>query len=185
MREGIKANNKLCDLTTVAHTNIREIMDLMIKVTSYDPIIKERDKFGMAIRRWDSKAGHWRLQVLYAIMVEGQALGIEDPSKAYCSTRMHYTDSNWRIATDHGFVSRWQLFLDLLQELDVMDAPSLKRLIDGTQLAKALGVKPGRWMAQALEVCVAWQLRHPEATDPAGAIEEVRSRRAELGIPEK
>ncbi|KAI4867921.1 hypothetical protein F4820DRAFT_445506 [Hypoxylon rubiginosum] len=167
VREGIKANNKLCDLTTVAHTNIREIMDLMIKVTSYDPIIKERDKFGMAIRRWDSKAGHWRLQVLYAIMVEGQALGIEDPT------------------TDHGFVSRWQLFLDLLQELDVMDAPSLKRLIDGTQLAKALGVKPGRWMAQALEVCVAWQLRHPEATDPAGAIEEVRSRRAELGIPEK
>ncbi|KAI1775683.1 hypothetical protein F4818DRAFT_385175 [Hypoxylon cercidicola] len=167
VREGIKANNKLCDLVTAAHTNIREIMDLMMKVTSYDPIIKERDKFGMAIRRWDSKAGHWRLQVLYAIMNEGQALGIEDPT------------------TDHGFVSRWQLFLDFLQELDVMDSPSLKRLIDGTQLAKALGVKPGRWMASALEICVAWQLRHPEATDPTGAIEEVQSRRAELGIPEK
>ncbi|XXG95039.1 1,3-beta-glucanosyltransferase gas1 [Hypoxylon texense] len=184
VREGIKANNKLCDLVTAAHTNIREIMDLMIKVTSYDPIIQERDKFGMAIRRWDSKAGHWRLQVLYAIMIEGQALGMEDPSKALLNL-MHYAASNWRIATDHGFASGWQLFLDLLQELDVMDAPSLKRLIDGTQLAKALGVKPGRWMAPALEVCVAWQLRHPEATDPAGAIEEVRSRRAELGIPEK
>ncbi|KAI6084807.1 hypothetical protein F4821DRAFT_270902 [Hypoxylon rubiginosum] len=167
VREGIKANNKLCDLVTAAHTNIHEIMDLMIKVTSNDPIIEERDKFGMAIRRWDSKAGHWRLQVLYAILNEGQATGMEDPT------------------TDHGFMSGWQMFLNLLQELDVMEAPSLKRLIDGTQLAKALGVKPGRWMAPALEICVAWQLRHPEATDPAGAIEEVQSRRTELGIPEK
>lgn len=65
-----------------------------------------------------------------------------------------------------------------------MEAPSLKRIIDGTQLTKALGLKPGKWLAQALEVCVAWQLRHPEATDPAGAIEEVQSKRAELGIPE-
>ncbi|KAI1763169.1 hypothetical protein GGR53DRAFT_521158 [Hypoxylon sp. FL1150] len=167
VREGIKANNKLCDLVTAAHTNICEIRDLMIKVTSNDPIIKERDRFGMAIRRWDSKAGHWRLQVLYSILNEGQASGMEDPT------------------TDHGFMSRWQTFLNLLQELDVMEAPSLKRLIDGTQLAKALGVKPGRWMAPALEVCVAWQLRHPQATDPAGAIEEVQSRRAELGIPGK
>lgn len=185
VREGIKANNKLCDLVTAAHTNIHEIMDLMIKVTSNDPIIEERDKFGMAIRRWDSKAGHWRLQVLYAILNEGQATGMEDPSKPCCLACMHYLDSNWRVATDHGFMSGWQMFLNLLQELDVMEAPSLKRLIDGTQLAKALGVKPGRWMAPALEICVAWQLRHPEATDPAGAIEEVQSRRTELGIPEK
>jgi tRNA nucleotidyltransferase (CCA-adding enzyme) len=77
----------------------------------------------------------------------------------------------------------WQKFFDYLLEMDVLDAPSWKRLIDGTQLAKALGVRPGKWMATALDVCMAWQFRNPEATDYAGAVEEVRSRAEELGIP--
>lgn len=64
-----------------------------------------------------------------------------------------------------------------------MDAPSMKRIIDGTQLAKALNVKPGKWMTGALEICVAWQLRHPDVTDPSGAVEEVNKKRKELGIP--
>lgn len=63
-----------------------------------------------------------------------------------------------------------------------MDAPHAKRLIDGRQLAAALGVKPGKWMAKALDVCMAWQLRNPGEADPAGAVEEVRRRREELGI---
>ncbi|KAI0854190.1 hypothetical protein F5Y00DRAFT_2544 [Daldinia vernicosa] len=169
-REGIKAPNKLCDLATAAHNNRTEIMSLVTAVSDKAPFIAERDRFGMAIRHWDSKAGHWRLQVLYAFLVEvmnGLGTKSKDP------------------AGMNEFLSKWQAFLDHLQELDVMEAPSLKRLIDGTQLTKALGLKPGKWLAQALEVCVAWQLRHPEATDPAGAVEEVRSKRAELGIPEK
>lgn len=89
------------------------------------------------------------------------------------------------VVANEDFLRGWQSFLDHLQELDVMEAPSLKRIINGTQLAQTLGVKPGVWMAQALEICVAWQLRHPEATDPAGAVEEVDSMRAELRIPPK
>lgn len=91
--------------------------------------------------------------------------------------------TNSCIAHNIDFLGEWQLFLDHLQELDVLGAPSLKRIIDGTQLASALGVKPGRWMAGALDVCVAWQLRNPGVTDPAGAVEEVNSKRKELDIP--
>jgi len=69
--------------------------------------------------------------------------------------------------------------------MEILDAPSWKRLIDGNQLAKALDVKPGRWMAAALDVCMAWQFRNPGATDPAGAIEEVSCRSKELEIPLK
>ncbi len=76
----------------------------------------------------------------------------------------------------------WQDFLCHLQEMDVMDAPHIKRLVDGRQLAGALGVKPGRWMSDALDLCMAWQLRNPSETDPAGAIEEVRRHRQELGL---
>jgi hypothetical protein len=67
--------------------------------------------------------------------------------------------------------------------LDVYEAPSLKRLLDGNALAKALGTKPGKWTGKALEVCVAWQLRNPGETDPSGAVEEVRQQSKELGIP--
>ncbi|OTB14139.1 hypothetical protein K445DRAFT_319326 [Daldinia sp. EC12] len=168
VREGIKAPNKLCDITTAAHNNRSEIMSLAAAVSDKAPFITERDRFGMAIRRWDSKGGHWTLQVLYALLVEAMdTLGRESKEPG----------------TKDKFLRKWQTFLDHLHELDVMEAPSLKRLIDGNQLVKALGVKPGKWLAQALEVCVAWQLRHPEATDPAGAIEEVKNRRVELGIP--
>ncbi|KAI1103893.1 hypothetical protein F4804DRAFT_332824 [Jackrogersella minutella] len=167
--EGIKTSQKLGLLITAAHNNRAEIMSLVKAVSESSPFITERDRFGMAIRHWDTRTGHWRLQVLYSLLVDAMevlAAGSESP------------------VSNEQFLRKWQQFLDHLQELDVMEAPSLKRLIDGNQLAKVLGVKPGKWMTQALEVCVAWQLRRPEATDPAGAIEEVQNKRAELRIPE-
>lgn len=63
-----------------------------------------------------------------------------------------------------------------------MEAPSIKRIIQGGELATALGVKPGRWMSAALDICVAWQLRNPDAKDPSGAIEEVKACSKKLGI---
>lgn len=85
VREGIKAPNKLCDLVTAAHHNRREIVDLMIAVSSNAPFIKERDRFGMAIRNWDaSKAGHWRLQILYALLVEASGAGVKDSGEIPC-----------------------------------------------------------------------------------------------------
>lgn len=83
------------------------------------------------------------------------------------------------------FLRGWQAFLDHLTELDVWDAPSLKALLDGRSLASALGIKPGKWTGAALNVCTAWQLRNPGATDPEGAIKEVRERAEELQIPLK
>lgn len=77
----------------------------------------------------------------------------------------------------------WQGFLDHTEEMGMMDAPHWKRLVDGKQLATALGARPGIWMKEALDVCMAWQFRNPEATDPSGAIEEVKARAEELRIP--
>ncbi|KAI0970280.1 hypothetical protein F4678DRAFT_473184 [Xylaria arbuscula] len=167
-REGIKAPNRLCDLVTAAHRNRAEILALKNAVVQKASWISKRDRFGMAIRRWDAKCGFWRLQVLFSLLVEAmQRWEIETTSPA----------------NNDVFLSEWQSFLDHLQGLDVIDAPSMKRIIDGTELAKALGVKPGKWMTGALDVCVAWQLRHPDATDASGAIDEVSSKRKELDIP--
>jgi tRNA nucleotidyltransferase (CCA-adding enzyme) len=89
------------------------------------------------------------------------------------------------ILASEALFSGWQQFLDHLEEMEVLDAPSWRRLIDGTQLAKALDAKPGKWMAAALDVCMAWQFRNPNATDPAEAVKEVKRSADELRIPLK
>ena len=92
--------------------------------------------------------------------------------------------TNYLVLDKTRFLAEWQSFLDHLSESNAFEAPNIKRLIDGRQLADALGVRSGKWTGPALDICVEWQLKHPEKTDPAEAIEEVRRRRWELGIPE-
>ena len=67
--------------------------------------------------------------------------------------------------------------------MELMDASTFKSIVDGTMLVKALGAKPGPWTKGALDVCMEWQLRNPGATDPQGAIDDVRARSVELKIP--
>lgn len=69
-REGIKLNNKICDIVTGAFRNFEEISSFKSAVVNNEPWTKERDKLGMAIRRWDSSGGHWELQAMLAILVE-------------------------------------------------------------------------------------------------------------------
>ncbi|KAK0645590.1 hypothetical protein B0T16DRAFT_411525 [Cercophora newfieldiana] len=163
-REGFKAPNKLSDIVTAAHRHRPKILELKEIVCTGQPTMNERDRFGMTIREWDSRGGNWRLQVLYAVLVD-----VEVRSGAE------------GVAVE-AVLAEWQKFLDHLVELDVLDAPSMKRLVDGKILAKELGVRPGKWMSAALDVATAWQLRNPGATDYAGAVEEVRKRKDELGI---
>jgi tRNA nucleotidyltransferase (CCA-adding enzyme) len=163
-REGFKAPNKLSDIVTAAHRHRPKILELKKIVCTQQPAMKERDRFGMAIRDWDSKGGNWRLQVLYAVLVDVEAR------------------SGTKGVETETVLAEWQRFLDHLVELDVVDAPSIKRLVDGRILAKELGMKPGKWTGPALEVAMAWQLRNPDATDYSGAVEEVRERKDELGI---
>ncbi|KIL86884.1 cca trna mitochondrial [Fusarium avenaceum] len=168
-REGFKAPNKLSDIVSAAHRHREEIMELKNAVCAGKPIVQERDRFGMAIRKWDSPAGTWRLQILNALLVEALE-----------------TLPEWRrdgSAKQESFLAGWISFLDHMAKLDVYEAPSLKAILNGRELAQALGTKPGKWTGQALEVVLAWQFRNPGETDPAGAIEEVQEQRKELGIP--
>jgi hypothetical protein len=173
-RGGFKAPNKLCDIITAAHRHRPAILELRDVVRERRESMNERDRFGMTIREWDSRGGNWRLQVLYAILVDVEIrLGVGSKGGG----------GGGEGATLESVLAEWQQFLDHLVELDVMNAPSIKRLVDGKILAKELGVQPGVWMGAALNVALAWQFRNPGARDPAGAVEEVRRRRQELGIP--
>jgi tRNA nucleotidyltransferase (CCA-adding enzyme) len=69
-REGIKADNKVCNVVTGAFRYYEEIIKLKDDIANDESYVKERDTVGMTIRRWDVQGGHWRLQALFAILVE-------------------------------------------------------------------------------------------------------------------
>lgn len=188
---GIKAPNKVSDLITGAVMHREEIVELRDVVLGSTERMNERDLFGMAIRRWETHGTHWRLQVFFAILddvmsraqaADGEVTSSSESKKILCYHVMSPFTDGFPVLKE--IVDSWKAFIDYLQQLDLMDAPSIKPLVDGRQLSQALNIKPGKWMASALEVCMAWQLRNPQTTDPAGAVDEVRQRKKELGIAE-
>ncbi|EMD86271.1 hypothetical protein COCC4DRAFT_135187 [Bipolaris maydis ATCC 48331] len=162
-REGFKAPNKVCDVIASSLSNGEEIRNLIAQCakglrrpdtinSTSDPTA--RDTLGMAIRRWGST---WRTQVLFNLVYE-VVLG-----------RVSRTD----------LFRSYASFLGRVTELNLLEADTFRPLIKGTDLAKALNTKPGPWMKEALDVVMAWQLRNPNTTDTAEAIEAVKASRSE------
>jgi hypothetical protein len=77
-REGLKMSNHVSTLVTGACRHRAEIADFKRAVTVGEVWTCERDKLGMAIRRWDANGGNWKLQVLLAILVEAMHVGSSD-----------------------------------------------------------------------------------------------------------
>ncbi|CAN9208447.1 unnamed protein product [Alternaria sp. RS040] len=162
-REGFKAPNKICDVIASSLSNSEEIRSVVAQCAkglgrpdTINPTndATARDTLGMAIRRWGST---WRTQVFFNLVYE-IVLG--------------------RVSRD-DLLRSYQSFLDRIVELKLLDVDTFRPLLKGTDLAKALGTKPGPWMKDALDVVMAWQLRNPNVTDSTAAIEAVKVSRAE------
>jgi tRNA nucleotidyltransferase/poly(A) polymerase len=162
-REGFKAPNKVCDVIASSLSNSEEIRSVIAQCAkglrrpdTINPIddATARDTLGMAIRRWGST---WRTQVFFNLVYE-IVLG--------------------RVSQDE-LLRSYDSFLGRVIELKILDVDTFRPLLKGTDLAKALGTKPGPWMKEALDVIMAWQLRNPDATDAAAAIEAVKVSRSE------
>ncbi|KAJ8611706.1 hypothetical protein MRB53_037817 [Persea americana] len=169
-REGIRASNKVADLLLAAHKNHEDIIavkDAFLKAAKSsiasrsEPDVTGRDTLGMAIRRWGAT---WRLQCVFALLLE--------------VTRLSRDDRQGRLK-----LFAYAHFISKLQQEDLMDAYDFKTLIDGKALAKALDVRPGPWMKEALEVVMAWQLRNPGSNDSDAAIEAVKHMQGRKAIP--
>ncbi|KAG9193111.1 hypothetical protein G6011_03146 [Alternaria panax] len=162
-REGFKAPNKVCDVIASSLNNSEEIRSVVVQCAkalrrpdTINPTndATARDILGMAIRRWGST---WRTQVFFNLIYE-IVLG--------------------RVSRD-DLLRSYGSFLERIIELKILDVDTFRPLLKGTDLAKALGTKPGPWMKEALDVVMAWQLRNPNVTDPTAAIEAVKASRAE------
>ncbi|KAF2838754.1 poly A polymerase C-terminal region-like protein [Patellaria atrata CBS 101060] len=164
-REGFKAPNKVCDVISSAINNLEEIRDLKDRTSKieltygneYDQERVGRDVLGMAVRRWGPT---WRNQVTFALIYE-------------LTTPADLVTEGFEERTYKGYAS----FLARIKDLDLLEAYNFKHLVDGKQLASALGIPPGPWMKKTLDLVMSWQLAHPEVTDPAAVLEEMKAQR--------
>ncbi|KAF2031556.1 poly A polymerase C-terminal region-like protein [Setomelanomma holmii] len=158
-REGFKAPNKVCDVVAASVGNSEEIRTTVAQCAkglrrpdTINPTgdSTARDTLGMSLRRWGST---WRIQILFNLIYE-TVLG--------------------RVSEDE-ILRSYAAFLTHITDLNLLDVDTFKPLLKGTDLAKALGTKPGPWMKDALDVAMAWQLRNPDFADSAAAIEAVKA----------
>lgn len=171
-REGLRLESKNCAIVTGAFRNQKTILAAKNAVAESQPWVQERDTFGMMIREWGA---NWKLQTLLAIIVEAMMQDLSPNPDSKNDSSDFY----------QPIFCVWQAFIDHIEELDLMHVATQKYPMTGTVLSKALGIKPGEWMKRALNVCMEWQLRNPESENIQEAVEEVRKRSEELGLPAK
>jgi tRNA nucleotidyltransferase (CCA-adding enzyme) len=157
----LKAPNKVTDLLTPCVRNLKEIRELKDKGE------KSREVLGMAIRRWGAS---WRQQVMFALLYEIFTSPSSEKGK-YSNLSVQTIKTN----SPKAIIDSYSTFLTRISDLKLLTAHTLKPLIDGTRLAKALSTPPGPWMRTALDVVMAWQLRNPDIVDPLAAVEEVKA----------
>ncbi|KAG8627867.1 hypothetical protein KVT40_003740 [Elsinoe batatas] len=154
-REGFKATNKVCDIVTASVKNVQEIGS---SARSFQegpkrPRLEEvdlRETLGMSIRRWGPT---WKLQTLFSLLCDIA----EEPGQA------------------DVFIATYQRFLQQIVDFAIEDAYAFRPIMDGKQLAKAIGINPGPWMKDALDVIMAWQLRNPDNKSIDEAVEQVKN----------
>ena len=180
-REGIKADNRLLSIIKGAFKDTEEVSQIKDKVVSQKKTggaegdSLGRDDLGMALRRWGV---NWRSHVILAILLEA----MQKSKNGESGRNNGISQSLLRSADSRAIFEEYGIFVTHLKDLDLLEVTSLKPLLDGNQLRTALDVKAGPWMKAALEVVMAWQLRHPGSQDTAAAVEEVNKHRDELEI---
>ena len=169
-REGIKAENKICKIIDDAVVHLDEIESFRDAVCQQEEsatslkkrksISVSRDIQGQAIRSWGSC---WRGMVLYALLT--------NVTEAKTSEERE------------GLIMMYATWLRHIEALDLLNVDQLKPIVNGHEIAKALGAgRVGPWMKRAMDIAMEWQLRNPDASNPAGGVEEVLSRKKELGM---
>ncbi|KAK5105782.1 hypothetical protein LTR62_002162 [Meristemomyces frigidus] len=181
VREGIKGTNKVTDIIVAAVRNQEDISTLVDRAYERkrrpDKVVSgedasSRDILGMAIRRWGPS---WRSQVMYSCLVE-----VVENQDSVDGKPNNPVTQDYNIDLPLVIGRKYTAFTEHLQTIDLLSVTTLKPLLDGKALAKTLNTPPGPWMKEALDVVMAWQLRHPGVTDPSEAIEEVKRKRGEL-----
>ncbi|TQB76719.1 CCA tRNA nucleotidyltransferase, mitochondrial [Monascus purpureus] len=161
-RDSLRSDNRTTTLLSIASNNFEDIISIKSSLldNSISGISAEvRQKIGLRIRSWKKD---YRLCMVLAILQE--------------------------IMRGENFLQVLQTydkFLAYMVKNDLEDVNEMKPIVNGSEISEALGVKSGPWMSKALDIVIKWQLLHPDITEKEKALQELSSRRAELGLTPK
>ena len=170
-RHGLKADNRICRVIDSAATNFENVIEIRnasagqsyADQAAFPPMhqARKREVQGIAIRGWGPD---WRSTVVFAVLVEAAT-----------------SENSAQVAEGLAHFASW---LEDLERSNLLNADKIKPLINGKQLLDALDVKEaGPWVKKGLDIIIAWQFRNPQASDPREAIQAIRDRSLEIGIP--
>lgn len=175
-RDSLRSDNKTMNVLSDAATHFRAVGDLktsFIAGSIPGTGTEIRLHVGLSIRSWKKD---WRMCVLASILHEiagGAEFQRGKPSSRVCLSR----------ATDLALVVReYDKLLSYIEKEDLLQVDALRPIVNGEEVKKALGVSTGPWMATAMDLVIRWQLLHPGISDKEKALEELRNKRAELGV---
>ncbi|OKL57816.1 hypothetical protein UA08_06968 [Talaromyces atroroseus] len=158
-RDNLRMDNKTISLLRDAATHFRDASALKTSVVLNSitgTAAEVRQHVGLQIRYWKKD---WRMIVIMALLQELVA-------GAECSQ----------------VIREYDVFLSYLEREELLEVTELKPIANGNEVSAALGVRGGKWMSTALEMLIKWQLLHPEIAEKDQALEELKDRRAELGV---
>lgn len=83
-RVGLRTETKICNILTGAFRHLEEITAMKDAIKNKEEYTNQRDTLGMKIRNWEAFGGQWRLQALFALLVE--AMNIHEINSMYPPT---------------------------------------------------------------------------------------------------
>ena len=181
-RDSLRANNTTTTILNNATNYFEDVIHLkesLLGDTLSGTAAEIRQMVGLSIRRWRND---WRLCVLLAILRE--IMGGSEFLQGTSSSALFRTYALDEMLTLFwlAVMQSYDLFLSYIVSNDLEDVCDLKPIANGNELSRSLGAKGGPWVGKALHMLVKWQLLHPEITDKEKALQEMCSRKQELGL---
>lgn len=161
-REGIKLKNKDFESLVRCFRHAKDI-NYMVSDIIEKPAVTPRSKIGTLIRKCGSE---WQLQVFASLLL--------DLLPGWCTAEECLSENGTPLTEDlETIMKEYTTFLLRVEELKLEDAWDFKPLLNGKELQTALERKPGKWMTDALETIMLWQMDHPEGS-PEAALEHLK-----------
>ena len=180
-REGLKIENKSMSIIKNAVLQIKSIslsIDTSLENVTIPstggkrrPESSDREDLGMRIREWGTC---WRNSTMLAMLVE--AMHVSGGSGKIRVRRVTEPFSLLIGPEEEKLIAKYSTWLLKLKQLDVLEAYTMRPLVDGHSITNAVGRKGGPWTKEAIEMIIRWQLRNPGEADAAAALAEVVAR---------
>ncbi|KAH7883919.1 hypothetical protein F5I97DRAFT_1930135 [Phlebopus sp. FC_14] len=148
IREGLKFGNKnyYLDGISALYSAASHLRGLSLEEKRFKTP-SERVSIGLLLRHHKvhkpTSGSHWSTSLLFSLVCE--LVPLEGDTAANC-------------------IHRYNAFVSRVEELGVDKAVDARPLLNGNEVIKVVGSKPGPWTAVLLAKIVEWQLEHPDGS---------------------